>query len=193
LIAYRHVRGASDGEIARELGVDRSSVRRARKRPASLELIAAERKRAAKRAESQRYRDRKKHQRELAARSIPEAEEAAELEPRGSGLGSRSQPAGAVEGRPQAERRLRVTGNRGAYVAWLDERDARVPLTRADLYSRNDDAAARVVAGGGGMQAVIEATGLRTRENVLRVIDPAILEEARQNDAALAAAAESVD
>ena len=43
------------------------------------------------------------------------------------------------------------------------------------------------------MQAVIEATGLRTRENVLRVIDPAILEEARQNDAALAAAAESVD
>jgi hypothetical protein len=60
LIAHRHVRGASDGAIARELDVDRSSVRRARKRPAALELIAAERKRELKRAESQRYRDRKK-------------------------------------------------------------------------------------------------------------------------------------
>jgi len=195
VIAYRHVRGASDGEIARELGVDRSSVRGARKRPAGLELIAAERKREAKRAESQRYRDRKKQQRELAARAIPEAEEAAESGQRASSLGSRSRPAGATaaEGRPQAGGRLRVSGNRDAYEAWLNERDARVPLTRADLYSRNDDAAARVVAAGGGMQAVIEATGLRTRENVLRLIDPAILDEARQNDAAPAAAAESAD
>ena len=96
LIAYRHVRGASDGEISRELGVDRSSVRRARKRPAGLELIAAEQKREAKRAESQRYRDRKRQQRELAARALPEAQEAAEIEPHVSGLGSRSRPAGAV-------------------------------------------------------------------------------------------------
>jgi hypothetical protein len=43
------------------------------------------------------------------------------------------------------------------------------------------------------MQALIEATGLRTRENVLRLIDPAILERARQNDAAPAVAAESAD
>lgn len=194
VIAYRHVRGASDGEIARELGVDRSNVRRARKRPAGLELIAAERKREAKRAESQRYRDRKKQQRELAARPLPETQQA-EIGLHVSALGSGSRPAAASagsEGRAQAGR-LRVSGNRGAYAAWLDERDARVPLTRADLYSRNDDTAARIVAAGGGMQAVIEATGLRTRENVLRLIDPAILEEARQNDAAAAAAAESAD
>jgi len=191
VIAYRHVRGASDGEIARELGVDRSSVRGARKRPAGLGLIAAERKREAKRTESQRYRDRKKQQRELAARALPEAEEAAEIAP---SLGSRSRLAGATagaEGRPQAGRR--VTGHGNAYAAWLNERDARVPLTRADRYSRNDDTAARVVAADGGMQAVIEATGLRTRENVDRLIDPAILEEARQNDAPPAAAAESAD
>ncbi len=75
LIAHRHVRGASDGAIARELDVDRSSVRRARKRPAALELIAAERKRELKRAESQRYRDRKK-ERERAER---EADPAAEV------------------------------------------------------------------------------------------------------------------
>ncbi len=41
------------------------------------------------------------------------------------------------------------------------------------------------------MQAVIEATGLRTRANVLRLIDPAILERARQNDAAPPPAPES--
>jgi hypothetical protein len=41
------------------------------------------------------------------------------------------------------------------------------------------------------MQAVIEATGLRTRENVFRLIDPAILERARQNDATRPPASES--
>ena len=97
---------------------------------------------------------------------------------------------GSRRGRRAGGRVLPAT--RSAYAQWLDERDARVRPTRADRYSRNDDAAARVVAGGGGMQAVIETTGLRTRENVLRLIDPAILEEARQNDAA-PAAAESAD
>jgi hypothetical protein len=57
-----------------------------------------------------------------------------------------------------------------------------VPLTRVDLYSWNDDTAARVVAAGGGMKAVIDATGLHTRENVLGLIDPAILVRALDND-----------
>ena len=69
------------------------------------------------------------------------------------------------------------------YGAWLDERDTRLPLTRADLYSANDHAAARAVAAGAGMQALIEATGLRTLANVLALIDPAILEQAPPNDA----------
>jgi hypothetical protein len=38
---------------------------------------------------------------------------------------------------------------------------------------------------------VIEATGLRTRENVDRLIYPAILDQARQNDAAASPTAES--
>ncbi len=54
-----------------------------------------------------------------------------------------------------------------------------------------DTTAVRIVEAGGGMEAVIEATGVRTRENVLRLIDPAILERARQNDAARAAAGDS--
>jgi hypothetical protein len=67
--------------------------------------------------------------------------------------------------------------------AWLDEREASRPLTRADLHSQNDETAAHVVAAGGGMQAVIDATGLHTRENVLGLIDPGILAHAFDNDA----------
>lgn len=64
---------------------------------------------------------------------------------------------------------------RSALEAWLDERDARLPLLRADLRSRNDELAADAVAAGGGIQAVIAASGLRSRDNALRLIDPAIL------------------
>ena len=71
---------------------------------------------------------------------------------------------------------------RSDYDAWLDERDAHTPLTRADLHSANDDMAASAVAAGGGMQAVIDATGLRTLENVVNLIDPAILKQALDND-----------
>jgi hypothetical protein len=60
--------------------------------------------------------------------------------------------------------------------------NARLPPTRADLHSRSDEIAARIVAAGGGIEAVIEATGLRTLENVARLIDPAILTRAFDND-----------
>jgi hypothetical protein len=81
-----------------------------------------------------------------------------------------------------AERSSRRRRPRTPYEAWLDDRDARQPLTRADLHSQLDDIAARVVAGGGGMEDVIEATDLRTRENVVSSIDPAILKDAYDND-----------
>jgi len=68
------------------------------------------------------------------------------------------------------------------YEAWLDGRDARQPPTRSDLHSRADETAARVVAAGDGSQAVIEATGLRTFENVARLIDPVIVTRAFDND-----------
>jgi hypothetical protein len=78
-----------------------------------------------------------------------------------------------------ASRRRRA---RTPYEAWLDEHDERRPLTRADLRSQLDALAVRVVAEGGGMQAVLEATGLRTLENVAGSIDPAILKDAYDND-----------
>ncbi|HMI98513.1 MAG TPA: hypothetical protein VK488_01635 [Gaiellaceae bacterium] len=81
-----------------------------------------------------------------------------------------------------AERTSRRRRPRSEYEAWLDEHDAREPLTRADRHSQSDEKAARVVADGGGMRAVIEATGLRTLENVVGLIDPAILTRALDND-----------
>jgi hypothetical protein len=77
---------------------------------------------------------------------------------------------------------------RSAYEAWLDERETRLPPLRADLRSRSDELAAAAVEAGGGIEAVIEATGLRTRENAFRAIDPAILVRAFDNAAASAAA-----
>lgn len=72
---------------------------------------------------------------------------------------------------------------RNSHEAWLDERDAPVePFTRADLHSQDDDIAARVVAEGGGIQDVIEATDSRTVENVTNLIDPEILKRAYDND-----------
>jgi len=73
---------------------------------------------------------------------------------------------------------------RSAYEAWLDERDARRPLLRQDLRSRSDELAAGAAESGGGLDALIEATGLRTLENLVRNIDPAILVRAYDNDAA---------
>jgi hypothetical protein len=60
--------------------------------------------------------------------------------------------------------RAQGRGPRTGYEAWLDERDARLPLTRADLHSTHDQTAARIVAEGGGLQAIIEATDLRSLE-----------------------------
>jgi transcriptional regulator with XRE-family HTH domain len=90
----------------------------------------------------------------------------------------------------QARIAARRPAAQGAYADWLDEHDLRRPLTRAELYSPNDDTAARIVSAGGGIEAVVEATGLRSRENVLGVIDPVILVRAFANDAAAPAACE---
>ena len=91
----------------------------------------------------------------------------------------------AAAGRSPAPRR-----RRSPHEAWLDEHDARLPPTRAELRSRSDELAEGAVGSGGGIEAVVEATGLRTAENVLRLIDPAILVRAFDNEAAAAAVAD---
>ena len=85
----------------------------------------------------------------------------------------------AAAARRAAVRRLEREVRRKARQQTAAERER-----RADLHSQSDLTAARSVAAGGGIEAVIEATGVRSRENVLNLIDPAILEQAFQNDAA---------
>jgi lambda repressor-like predicted transcriptional regulator len=90
----------------------------------------------------------------------------------------------------RAERRAAPTrrvAERRAERAIRRQAKEQAPL-RADQRSRNDELAARAVEAGGGVEAVIEATGLRMRENVLRAIDPAVLVRAFDNDAANAPA-----
>jgi hypothetical protein len=90
----------------------------------------------------------------------------------------------------QARIAARRPADQSAYADWLDDNDLRRPLTRAELYSRTDDTAAHTADTGGGIEALVEATGLRTRENVLGVIDPVILVRAFDNDAAAPATRE---
>lgn len=92
--------------------------------------------------------------------------------------------AGQSERRAAATRRV---AERRAERAIRRQAKEQAPL-RADLRSPNDELAERAVEAGGGVEAVIEATGLRTRENVLGAIDPAILVRAFDNAAASAPA-----
>jgi hypothetical protein len=89
------------------------------------------------------------------------------------------QAPGTFAGCPSAFPRRRV---RSDYETWLDEGEARLPPTRADLHSRSDEIAARVVAAGVGIEAVIEGTGSRRLENAAELLDPAILTRAFDND-----------
>jgi hypothetical protein len=70
------------------------------------------------------------------------------------------------------------------YANWLDDHDYARPPTRRETWSTNDEIADKVAAGGGGIAAVVEATGLRTEENLRRPLDPEIVARADLNDAA---------
>jgi hypothetical protein len=83
-----------------------------------------------------------------------------------------------------AEYESRRRPPRDQYEALLNENDApRRPPTRADLHSQHDETAKRVVAAGGGTQAVTDATDLRTLKQVADLLDPATLTQAFDNDA----------
>jgi len=67
------------------------------------------------------------------------------------------------------------------YMAWLDQNEAPRYLSSKERQSVNDELAEKAVAAGGGIEEVIQATGLRTWQNVYRLIDPEILVRALAN------------
>jgi DNA invertase Pin-like site-specific DNA recombinase len=72
------------------------------------------------------------------------------------------------------------------YVDWLNLRDAPRGLTSRQRYSTSDDSAKTAVEAGGGVEQVMQATGLRGLANIVRNIDPQIMRDALANDARLA-------
>jgi len=66
--------------------------------------------------------------------------------------------------------------------SYEDEHDAPKGSHSRAGYSQSDDTAEAVVAAGGGLEQVIEATGLRTPDNALRNIDAQIMQRALAND-----------
>jgi hypothetical protein len=84
----------------------------------------------------------------------------------------------------RAEHRSRWRPPRDQYETLLNEHDApRRPPTRADEHNTFDVIAKRVIAAGGGTQAVIDANELSTLKQLAALIDPAILTQAFANDA----------
>ena len=177
-LVRRRAAGESLRALAQEYGVAHTTLGRYFARPQvkaqlkeQAQLLRAERRAAhAERAAEQKL------ERELRRRA------------RAQGRLERAQAHRAAAARAQIARRRPAV--RSAHALWLDERDLTRPPTRAELHSQLDDIAAAVVASGGGLEEIVEATDLRTRENVYRSIDEAILVRAFTNDGAAAAGAE---
>jgi hypothetical protein len=72
--------------------------------------------------------------------------------------------------------------NQPGYLGWLDDRDAPKGLSSRERFSMSDDLAEPIVEAGGGVEQVIDATGLRTPENVLRNVDSQTMRRAIAND-----------
>jgi|SRR5581483_3943820 len=166
----RRAAGATLRELAADYGVEHTTLSRYFQRAqvakdlkaASRALTLAERV-AADQASEQRRLEREVRKKAKAQAAHEKAEQSSVQAPVAERARHSGRPVSGLE-------------------AWLNERDARRAPTRDELNSRNDVTAAEVVASGGGIQAVIDATGLRTLENVTNLINPAILERALNND-----------
>jgi hypothetical protein len=157
----RRVSGESFRALASDFGVTHTTLLRFFRRPeVSLELREARRRLVAKRAEEQTQRS---------------AERALE-----AGVRRRAREEEERDRVVEAWSRLEV-GRRSLDEEWLDQRKAPQELTSRKRYSAHDRTAAEVVARGGGVEQVIEATGLRSRENVYR-LDAQIMARALAND-----------
>jgi hypothetical protein len=146
----RRAAGEPLRELAPDYNVTHTTLGRYFERPdvAKQPKEAAKQLRAEERAAESRHAAQRRLEREVRRKAkeqaMTEREQAGRARAAVAEISSRRRPA------------------RTPYEAWLDERDARRPLTRSELHSTADEIAAGVVAAGGGMQAIIDATGFRT-------------------------------
>jgi hypothetical protein len=154
----RCVAGESLHSLAPDYGVVHSTLSRHFRKPeAVLELREARRRLQAERR-ARRAEERSLEQ-EVRSRAREDAEHDRQLE---------------------AWKRHRP--RRSGYAGWLDAHDAPRGLHSRARYSESDHVAETVVAAGGGVEQIIDATPLRGRENILRNIDAQIMRRGVEND-----------
>jgi len=165
----RRAAGEALRSIAPDYGVEHSTLSRYLRRPAA----RAELERAARLLRAEQ-REAEQVEREIRAAARRSASLARQRQPAGSSRPPRPPavlPAAAAPVSSATPLRNALP-RRDPHLAWLDSHENRRPFSRADLRSGSDVLAAAAVAAGGGMQAVIAATGLRSLANVERLIDP---------------------
>lgn len=159
-------------QIAADYGVTHTTLGRFFERPDSEKQITLARKQLREEARAVREREASQRRLEREVRSKARAQEISERKQ------ARQTSAVLAE---QASRQRQYPA--GSYEAWLNEQDLRRrSFTRRELHSTFDKQAEEVVAAGGGIQDVLEVTGLRTRKQVDELIDPAIVRDAFNNE-----------
>lgn len=163
-LVYRRAAGEPLRTLAGDYGVAHTTLSRYFRRPSILrQLKQAERAVRAERRGLAKLRARERRLERQVRRRAREELRAARVAARLALAANKPKPA-------------------SPYEEWLDERGLRRPPLPSERYSANDEIAERVVAAGGGLENVKDATGLRTRENVLRLIAPTIVGRALAND-----------
>jgi lambda repressor-like predicted transcriptional regulator len=160
----RFASGESLRSLGRRFGVPHTTVGRRLRRPESESGLARVRERLGAEEE---------------ARALERAEER-RLE---RGLSRRASEVAKRDKEHAAWRRRPTQYPNSEYAEWIDQR-RRGPrgLSSRERMSTNNELAHEAVAAGGGVEEVIEATGLRTRLNVYRLIDSRTVQKARAND-----------
>jgi len=157
----RFVAGEPSRSLGRDYGVAHTTILRDMRRPeAAVELREARRRLREKRhARAVERAEKRKADEDVRRRAREEARRDRELD-----TWYRSAPRRASE-----------------HEAWLDQRDAPRYLSSKERMSISDELAETAVSAGGGLEEVIEATGLRTWQNVYRLINAQVVARALAN------------
>jgi DNA-binding transcriptional MocR family regulator len=159
----RFLAGESSRSLGRDYHVAHTTILRAMRRPEAAEELRAARQRLREQqqARAAERREKREAQADVRRRACEEARLDRELE---AWYRSAKTRAWASE-----------------YEVWLDQRDAPRYLSSKERVNTHGELAEKVVSAGGGVDEVIEVTGLRTWQNVYRLINPQVLVRALAN------------